>query len=301
MSPEYLFGTAGWSYPDWVGPVYAAKPAAQESRLAFLSRYFDLVEINASFYAPLAPAQCRRWLEETRPDFLFTAKLWQRFTHERGAAAEEDHLTYTRGVAPLASAGRLAGLLIQFPWSFRCTADNGHYLDELLSRYRALRPSVELRHGSWESEETMARLAAAGAGLVNLDQPAHRDGIPLRAAVCGDSAYFRLHGRNAANWFDRKAGRDGRYDYLYSPTELDEVAAALRSTAQRAQRILVIGNNHFRGSAVANVLQLKAMILGRKVTAPPRARATFPCLEAVSVGEEDPTAQGELFVRKDRP
>ncbi len=80
-------GTAGFSYPDWEGPVYGREPPAPgippAGRLAWLSHFVDLVETNVSYYRIPAPRDATRWLEQTadRPGFRFTAKLWRGFTH----------------------------------------------------------------------------------------------------------------------------------------------------------------------------------------------------------------------------
>ena len=48
-------GVAGWDYPDWVGTVYPARVRKGFDKLAYLTRFVDLVEINTSFYRPVAP------------------------------------------------------------------------------------------------------------------------------------------------------------------------------------------------------------------------------------------------------
>ncbi len=104
---QLYIGPAGWDYPDWQGVVYP--PAVKgPGRLAFLATLFNVVEINVTFYRPIAPKDAARWLAAVaaHPEFRFTAKLWQVFTHERrGAAPEWDQ--FKEGLAPLKDAGRL--------------------------------------------------------------------------------------------------------------------------------------------------------------------------------------------------
>ncbi len=80
-------GPAGWSYPDWAGIVYPARKPRGFHEAAYLSEFFDTIEINTSFYHPLRPEHCRQWIARVSPNprFLFTAKLWQKFTHESSA------------------------------------------------------------------------------------------------------------------------------------------------------------------------------------------------------------------------
>src|SRR5712692_187787 len=85
-------GPAGWSYADWGGIVYPAKKPRGFHEASYLSEYFDTIEINTSFYHPLKPMVCWQWLERVSGNrrFQFTAKLWQRFTHEgTGTDADE--------------------------------------------------------------------------------------------------------------------------------------------------------------------------------------------------------------------
>jgi hypothetical protein len=72
--------------------------------------------------------------------------------------------------------------------------------------------------------------------------------------------YLRMHGRNRASWFAAGAGRDARYDYLYRDDELQEWARRIVPLAQRARATYVVTNNHFEGKAVANALQLRALL-----------------------------------------
>ncbi len=82
-------GPAGWSYTDWTGSVYPRKKPAGFHEAAYLAEYFDTIEINTSFYQqPVRPDHCELWLTgyvAANPRFQFTAKLWQRFTHETGS------------------------------------------------------------------------------------------------------------------------------------------------------------------------------------------------------------------------
>jgi uncharacterized protein YecE (DUF72 family) len=68
--------------------------------------------------------------------------------------------------------------------------------------------------------------------------------------------YVRLHGRNAAQWWEHERMED-RYDYLYTPTELAPFAAAAQGAAGAGRRVLMYLNNHFSAKAVANAAILK--------------------------------------------
>jgi len=48
-------GTAGWSYADWNGVFYPKPMLRGVDRLTYITRYFDVVEINSTFYRPADP------------------------------------------------------------------------------------------------------------------------------------------------------------------------------------------------------------------------------------------------------
>src|SRR6202035_4412121 len=77
-------GPAGWSYSDWSGYVYPSPRPKGFHEATYLAQFFDTIEINTSFYAPLRADHARQWIDRVaaNPRFLFTAKLWQRFTHD---------------------------------------------------------------------------------------------------------------------------------------------------------------------------------------------------------------------------
>jgi uncharacterized protein YecE (DUF72 family) len=256
---ELYVGPAGWSYKDWDGIVYP-DPKPRGFRAArFLCRWFNTIELNNTFYRPPSAAYCARWVEDVdaRPDFLYTAKLWQRFTHEREQPwTNEDVAVFRDGIAPLVEAGRLGALLMQFPWSFRYSARSEEHLKRLVGEFGDLPLVLEVRHRGWMQDRALRLVESLGVGFCNIDQPAFGSNIPLTSLAVGPIGYLRLHGRNAEAWFDKDAGRDQRYDYLYKDAELDEIEAALQEIADRVERLFVIANNHYRGQAVAAGLQV---------------------------------------------
>jgi uncharacterized protein YecE (DUF72 family) len=141
---------------------------------------------------------------------------------------------------------------------------------------------VEVRHISWDDDRAAAWMCDRGAGWCVVDQPViHRATAPPRPRVTAELAYLRLHGRNAASWFDANAGRDARYDYLYTIDALKPLADAARGMGAQAKALYVIANNHFRGQAFANALQLKHLIQGIEPEAPEDLVAAYPGLREV--------------------
>ena len=118
-------GPAGWSYKDWEGVLYPQKPGKTFDPLEYLARFFNTIEINSSFYRPPTPSTTKSWVNRVagNKEFAFTAKLYRVFTHERGKATRTDEKDPRKGIDVLAKAGKLGSLLLQFPWSFKNTAD----------------------------------------------------------------------------------------------------------------------------------------------------------------------------------
>jgi uncharacterized protein YecE (DUF72 family) len=278
---ELYFGTAGWSYPDWKGVVYPPAPGGSFDELAYLAEYFDAVEVNATFYRHATARNAEAWVRRTEkaPGFLFTVKLHRCFTHERDVGwGASDAEAFRNGTAPLAEAGKLGAVLLQFPWSFRNTQANRRHLADLAREFHDLPKVVELRHASWMVEAAVKFLGALGLGFCNIDQPEAKDSIGPASVVTGPVGYVRFHGRNRENWFRRDAGRDARYDYLYGPEELDGWIPRVRAVNAGTQKTFVIGNNHFKGQAPANILQIKQRMEGGEVRAPESLRDIFPFL-----------------------
>ncbi len=100
--------------------------------------------------------------------------------------------------------------------------------------------------------------------------------------VTGDMGYLRLHGRNREAWFSKDAGRDDRYNYLYSDAEIDQVMDRVEKMRQIARLVIVIWNNRFRGKAAVNAFQTLHRLLGKKVYVPALLRQFYPQLNPIS-------------------
>ncbi len=290
-SGRILVGVAGWDYPDWYGIVYPA--SGRLDRLAYLARYVDAVEINSTFYRPIPPTVAQSWLRRTRSyeAFRFAAKVHRSLTHDREAHPRAAVERTLHGLEPLREAGRLGALLVQFPQSFHRTPENAAYLERLLESLEGWPVVVEVRHASWGAPEAESWFRERNVSWCAVDQPrAGRSTLRLRPRLTGPIGYVRLHGRNAANWFRQDAGRDARYDYLYTLAELEPIAAIVRRLAQRCGAVYAIQNNHFRGQAVVNALQMKHLLQGTRPSAPPTLLQAYPELAELTT-----PAQPRLF------
>jgi uncharacterized protein YecE (DUF72 family) len=147
---------------------------------------------------------------------------------------------------------------------------------------------VEVRHRSWQQRAVREFLAEAGLDFCNIDQPMVSYPMGATRWVTGSRGYLRCHGRRKDAWFEFGDDRGARYDYLYSPEELEDLAARTRELVVKAAETYVIFNNHPAGQAVANALELIHMLTPtRPVNVPPGLLAAFPRLAKTVMGEKD--------------
>ena len=289
-------GTAGWMYKDWEGIVY---PPARRGfdRLGFLASLFDTDEINSTFYRIPPASMVRDWARRVahNPRFLFSAKLYRGFTHDRNATIADERAARD-AMGALAGAGRLGCVLVQVPMSFRRTDENVATLSGIFDRFAAFPLAAEFRHFSWDVPETLRLLEDRSVGFVNIDQPYLKGNIRATSHVTSPVAYYRFHGRNAAKWFGPDTSNEERYNYLYSAKELDPWAERIREARTRRPdaNAYAILNNHFRGQAVANALQLQQMLTGETRSVPETLTATYPQLASVT-SAPIPPRQSNLF------
>jgi uncharacterized protein YecE (DUF72 family) len=304
---EIRVGPAGWSYPDWKRIVYPDARPRNFHEAAYLAQYFDVIEINTSFYRPLRPELARLWVRKIdfNPRFRFTAKLYRGFTHE-GRLEDGEVRQYREGIAPLAEAGRLGAVLMQFPWSFRFNRENRDFLIRLKKAFADYALVAEMRHDSWVTDEAIGVLIDHHIGFCNIDQPQFGHSMPPTALATTPVGYVRLHGRNYEHWFEKEdEGKQdpdalphiaARFNYLYSMEELAEWKGRIEQVegpeGAPARATYVITNNHYQGKAAANAMQLIHLLVGEPVQTPPELLNFYPELAAIA---SNAPAQGSLF------
>jgi uncharacterized protein YecE (DUF72 family) len=283
-------GTSGWNYPSgkgtWNGIFYPKPRPKGFDELAYYAEHFDTVEVNTTFYGQPRAEVCRAWAEKTPPNFDFSLKLYQKFTHPtmyrervasslpadaRGSsetiaalarpnAADLDE--FRRGIDPLASAGKLGALLAQFPPSFKSDQASDEYLAELLGAFAGYSVAVELRHRSWSDRlaETLALLNEFGAAWAQIDEPKFRFSVRQNHLPNIKGFYYmRLHGRNAAAWWHHDKSED-RYNYLYSSQELQEFTETAYAASRLVKKAYLYTNNHYSAKSVANAAMIKQIL-----------------------------------------
>jgi len=273
MERTLRIGTSGWSYPSgrgtWNG-IFYPEPAARDSgfdELQFYAERFDTVEVNSTFYGQPRRNVSLAWAKRTPPGFEFAVKLYQKFTHprltrDRTPVTREDVEAFKGGIEPLAAAAKLGPLLAQFPASFKHSPEAVEYLGWLLQTFGEYQVAVELRHRSWSDQAPLihALLEERHAAWTQIDEPKFRLSIRQNSRPNLQSfAYMRLHGRNAAQWWQHDRSED-RYNYLYTEDELRPIADALADARAIVRKQYVYLNNHFAAQSVADAAVLRHML-----------------------------------------
>lgn len=248
-------GTSGFSYDDWIGPVYPPD-LPKSGWLEHYASEFDTVELNVTYYRVPGLKTVQGWVERTPLGFSFSVKAHQSLTHER---TEPDFPGFAAGIRPLVEGGKLACVLAQFPYSFHPTEENRQYLHSLREGLAELPVVIEFRDRAWVTEETFALLERMEFGFCAVDEPRLRGLMPPVARATGPLGYVRLHGRNAEKWWRHEHAWE-RYDYSYSEQELNEWVPKILELDSEAPAVLVYANNHYRGQSIETIRKLRKLL-----------------------------------------
>jgi len=274
MEHRIRIGPAGWSYKDWEGTVYPPH-GSKFDHLAYLASFFDTIEINSPFYRIPPPTHSKSWVRRVadNPDFKFTTKVFRGFTHDDAAITSADVAAFRNYLDPLADANRLGAVLLQYPWSFKNGDESREKLTRLFNAFDGYPLALEVRHATFQNEEFFQFLNEHGVAWVNVDQPLFHDSVKPSDAMTGPLAYARLHGRNYEKWFAHQESWE-RYNYLYSKEELAPWVDRIKTMAVEKETY-VVTNNHFRGQAIVNAVELEES-LGMDAKMPPQLKEAYP-------------------------
>ena len=272
-----------------------------EARLRYYAERFSTVEVDSTYYRLPDEEMVSRWNERTPDGFVMHVKAFGLMTRHpvraeqlppdlrEGAPVDdrgrvdrpprelraEAFARFHAALEPLRSAGKLGGILLQFPPYVVAKDLSRDYLAWAVEQLRGDRPLVEFRHRSWLDEEnragTLSFLEELGAAHVVVDAPKTeaKNLVPTVVAATSPLAYVRMHGRNADTWNVRGGSASDRFDYLYSEDELREWAGPLRELAESADDVYVLFNNNrwsrtargeLAAQAPANALVLQGIL-----------------------------------------
>ena len=267
-------GTSSWADPEFVRDWYPpGLPAA--ARLSWYAEHFDYVEVNSTFYAVPARKVVQRWAAETPLNFLFDIKLHgllsrhavksmslppdlrrQAKSDPRGNLILTPELERLVGgrileeVEPLRQTGKLGAFLLQLSPSFSPRMHKLNELERLIALFHAEQLAIELRNRNWlvesNREETLEFFQSRHVPLVLVDAPESEHFTVMQMVnnvTTPKLAYLRLHGRNARGYVSGRSVAE-RFDYDYSPEEIDGIAARVRDLAEETDEVHVAFNNN---------------------------------------------------------
>ena len=269
-------GTCGYWYDDW-RKIFYPENLPKHEFLGYYAGEFDSVELNATFYRFPEIKSLSAMAARTPGGFRFVVKAHQSMTHRRGSEGMEAVPKFGELLSPFRESGKLGGVLLQFPYSFRPSAESTDYVRKTAGKLARDPVVAEFRHRSWFTDENLAVLAKEGISLCCVDEPALSGLPPALGAVTGAVGYVRFHGRNRETWFGKEAppkpgeyiGRERdvpgrpaaeRYRYLYSDPELAEWVPKIAEMKSKAHVVYAFFNNHPGGNAVRNARDLRRLL-----------------------------------------
>lgn len=301
---EILVGTASWTDPTMVrgGVFYPRGVSTAEARLRYYAAQFPVVEVDSSYYSLPERSNAHLWNERTPPHFRFHVKAHALMTgqptevarlpeglvmHLPAAVAKKTKLYakdlppelldlvwehFIGALAPLNNAGKLGGILLQYPRWFIPSPANKDLLAESAARLAGIPATVELRNHMWfdgatATQRTLGMLRDLGLTHVMVDGPQGLESsVPAVPAVSTPAlAMIRLHGRRSATWEAPDVPTVERYRYLYSAEELAEWMPLIESAATEATRTIVFFNNCYGNYGATNAREMIALLSGEGV------------------------------------
>jgi len=268
-------GTCSWADDALVKHWYPKGVTAKE-RLAWYSEQFSTAEVDSTFYRVPDEKMVQGWADRTPPGFVMHVKAFGLMTRhpvkleqvppelreglpvdDRGRVdrpSREARATVFRAfldaLQPLRGAGKLGGILFQFPPYVTWKPSSLDYLDWARDQLGDDDMLVEPRHRSWFAEDIRAELLRfleqRRMSWVTVDAPKIEAGNVPETLVAATTplAYVRFHGRNASTWNARGGSAAERFDYLYTGDELREWVPSLRSLGEQAEQAYAFFNNN---------------------------------------------------------
>ena len=231
-------GTSGWTYQHWQGIFYPDK--WPKSRwLEYYFRYFDTVELNATFYRLPKPMTFENWKSRTPDNFVWSVKSSKFITHIKRLEDPADPLGRLYG-AVAGFGEKLGVILFQLPPSL--VFDERIFRNFCESLDPRARHALEVRHPSWVNDQVFGILREFNVALCIADTAGR---YPFCEEMTADFAYIRLHGSQKL------------YTSQYGEEELQAWAEKVDLWGKDA---FIYFDNDYEGHAVNNAKRLKEIL-----------------------------------------
>jgi len=242
-------GTCGWS--------------ARGGRQAYF-RYFEVIELQETFYKLPSEETARHWRGQAPPDFEFTVKAVQAITHPPSSptwrrsgikvssedfdkyglfrVTEETLKAWERNLAVCKALGTRV-CVFQTPPSFGYSPGNARNVEEFFTTIDrgGLAMGWEPR-GTWHEHPSELKQLLSRLDLTHVVDPLRRE--PVHTA---GFAYFRLHGLG---------GGEVNYRYKYTDEDLLKLLAIVKRYAESQDAYVLFNNVYMFDDA----LRFKSML-----------------------------------------
>jgi len=240
-------GTAGWDYKDWVGPFYP-KQLDRSNHLEYFARYFNLVEINSTFYNLPSLDMIRNWKLRVPKQFRFIIKVWQKITHNLEDPELNSFIIQFFSTIEYLNE-KIEAFLFQFPPWFKYTENHlmklKSLLNDLPSKYKYI---IELRDNSWFDPNILSKFIDGRSVILGTT---YKPGIIPFYLDNQTIYYIRLIGDRELTVFNR-IQREQKSSLLDLNKHIEQLIKL-----PNIYEIFIIVNNHFAGFAPESVNDLK--------------------------------------------
>jgi len=258
-------GTSGFSFKDWIGPVYPPGIKPPEMLKYYEKDLgFDTLEVNFTYYSLPSVRSFEGMARKTSKNFEFVVKANRGMTHDMintdTWTLEDNSQVFEKfnlSLTPLKESGKLGCVLAQFPPFFYPKKETMDYMLTFKERMGEVPVVVEFRNKAWLKESVFQFLQKNDLGYCIVDEPQLPGLMPYQSRATTDIGYFRFHGRNR-NWFNVPAAE--RYNYLYSEEELRRFVPDIKRIAKETSKAYIFFNNCHAGKAAKNAEMMKKLL-----------------------------------------
>lgn len=291
-----LTGTASWTDKTLIecGRFYPADSRTADARLRYYASQFPIVEVDSSYYGMPTPQNAQLWVDRTPKDFVFNVKAFRLFTGHQtspdslhkdlqqalgpdagrtlyyrdtpGEIRDELWRRFIEALGPLKAAGKLGAVHFQFaPWVIRNREGMAH-VRHCAEQMPGHTVAVEFRNTTWLDDEHLERTIEfeRELGVVHtiVDSPlGFANSVPcVWESTNRDLALLRLHGRNKATWNARGPASSSRFDYWYSPEELEAMVPEIRHIASQVGAMHIVFNTNYQDQGQVNARLMRQIL-----------------------------------------
>lgn len=256
-------GTAGWSYPDWVGPFYP-DGTKREGMFAHYTQRYTAVELDSSFYGVPRATAIASWRDRAPTGFLLCPKFPKEISHDSFLeGCEAVHETFCARFAELGE--HLGPMLLQFPYFRKASgvdvSELMRRLEPFLKRHREMtraRLVVEVRNKAFLIDDFRALLESHDAVLAAIDHPWMPDPEEILTHDSAEAgarrfSYLRMLGdRKGIERVTKKWTRE-----VLDPSWRVSIWVRWILSMRTRGDVFVFVNNHYAGFAPATVERIE--------------------------------------------